>query len=364
MRLTWNMARSSLALIGVAIAGCMSDEAPAATAIPVIALDSPPLVSIGTEDGSPAELLAGAYSALLLRDSSIVIANNGTHEIRIFDHTGQHLRTVGRVGSGPGEFRSYLVAYFDDRGAVAVYDHGGQRVTTYDDDWQPRVSNFIRSESGGDAPGPTWLYGRYWIQGVVGARERDEVRRTLDLAGLNSFHAVLRDPAGCIWTTPEGPYGSSWTVRGPDGRPILGVALPEDAQLLQVAVDRVLLRHIDSLGLGRISVHSLETPQGCAATPPSEANADGRETLEGTREPPEGLTRALMYAQEVHYSKHARYADTAASLELPASARDIVLLRGDKQGYLAIAMVGEGFCGIGVGYPTPAFWVEGVPYCS
>jgi len=358
------MAGSSLALIGIALAGCMSDEAPAAAARPVIALDSPPLVSIGTEDGSPAELLAGAHSALLLKDSSIVIANSGTHEIRVFDPAGQHLRTVGRSGSGPGEFRSYLVAYFDERGAVAVYDHGGQRVTTYDEDWQPKVSTFMRSDTGEDSPGPTWLYGRYWIHGVVGAREQDEVRRALDLTGLNSFHGVLRGPRGCIWTTPEGPYGSSWTVRGPDGQPIYGVVLPEDAQLLQVTADRVLLRRVDDLGLARIAVHSLETPQACAATPPGEANTDGRETLEETREPPEGLTRALMYAQEVHYSKHARYADTAASLELPASARDIVLLRGDRQGYLAIAMVGEGFCGIGVGYPTPAFWVEGLPYCS
>ena len=96
MRLTWNMAGSSLTLIWMALAGCMSDEAPAATGRPVMALDSPPLVSIGAEDGSPAELLAGAHSALLLKDSSIVIANSGTHEIGIFDPTRQHLRTVGR----------------------------------------------------------------------------------------------------------------------------------------------------------------------------------------------------------------------------------------------------------------------------
>jgi len=364
MRLTWNMAGSSLALIGMGLAGCIADEPAAATARPVIALDSLPLVSIGTEDGSPAELLAGAHSALLLKDSSIVIANSGTHEIRIFDPTGQHLRTVGRSGSGPGEFRSYLVTYFDERCAVAVYDHGGQRVTTYDDDWQPKVSTFMRSETGGNSPGPTWLYGRYWIHGVVGARERDEVRRALDLAGLNSFHGVLRDPAGCIWTTPEGPYGSSWTVRGPDGQPIFGVALPEDAQLLQVTGDRVLLRRVDDLGVGRIAVHSLETPQGCAATPTSGANSGGREALQDKTEPSEDWTRDLMYAQEIHYSKHARYADAAASLELPASARNVVLLRGDKQGYLAVAIAGDHICGFGIGYPTPAFWVEGILYCS
>jgi hypothetical protein len=300
----------------------------------------------------------------LLKDSSIIIANSGTHDIRLFDATGQHLLTLGRGGSGPGEFRSYLVAYFDDTGAVVVYDHGGQRVTTYDDDWRPRLSTFSRSEASQDFPGPTWLYGQYWVNGVVGARERRQVRRTLDLAGLDSFQGVLRGPFACVWTAPEGPYGRSWTVRGHDGQPIFEVAFPENTQLLQVAVDRVLLRHVDSLGLARIAVHSLKTPPDCASMPTNEADTGERETLKEKGEPPGGFALNLMYFQEMHYSKHARYADAAASLELPASAGNIVMLRGDKQGYLALAIAGDYICGIGIGYPTPAFWVEGLPTCS
>jgi len=124
----------------------------------------------------------------------------------------------------------------------------------------------------------------------------------------------------------------------------------------------VLLRHVDSLGVERIAVHALDMPHACGAAPPSGATTGGGD--DETREPPEGLTRDLMFAQEVHYSKHARYADTPTSLEWPASARNILLLRGDKRGYLAVAFVGDYMCGIGIGYPTPAFWVEGMAYCS
>ena len=119
MRLTSPMMWSSLALLGGTL-GCTAEKQPGAADIPVVTLDSAPIMSIGVEDGDPSELLAGANSALHLSDGSVVIANTNAHDIRVFDSTGQHVLTTGRLGSGPGEFRSFLTVYLDATESVAV----------------------------------------------------------------------------------------------------------------------------------------------------------------------------------------------------------------------------------------------------
>jgi hypothetical protein len=43
--------------------------------------------------------------ALRLSDGRLVLADDATRELRFYDSLGQHLRTVGGQGSGPGEFR-------------------------------------------------------------------------------------------------------------------------------------------------------------------------------------------------------------------------------------------------------------------
>ncbi|WP_420448280.1 hypothetical protein [Candidatus Palauibacter sp.] len=46
----------------------------------------------------------------LLSDGSVAVADRGTASVRIFSPTGEYLRSMGREGAGPGEFRSpYLM---------------------------------------------------------------------------------------------------------------------------------------------------------------------------------------------------------------------------------------------------------------
>jgi hypothetical protein len=47
------------------------------------------------------------------------------------DSGGQFVRTVGRFGGGPGEFRWALAGDFDEKGQLRIYDTGNNRLTTY-----------------------------------------------------------------------------------------------------------------------------------------------------------------------------------------------------------------------------------------
>jgi hypothetical protein len=85
-------------------------------------------------DGPPEYLFDRPFSAARLSDATIVVANTGTFELRWYDAGGRHLRTVGRQGDGPGEFRSVdLVGTFADD-SLMVYDSRLRRATIYGPD--------------------------------------------------------------------------------------------------------------------------------------------------------------------------------------------------------------------------------------
>lgn len=101
---------AGVALLGLACAagacrpgadtGDAADTAPAAWA-----LADTPLLQVGG-GGTPGHELDRVFGGALLPNGGIVIGNSGTRELRFFDRHGTLLRTAGREGRGPGEFRA------------------------------------------------------------------------------------------------------------------------------------------------------------------------------------------------------------------------------------------------------------------
>lgn len=78
-------------------------------------------LSIGSEDGEEPYRLAGVSAAIQAADGTIIVANCGTSELRFFDTSGRHIRSVGRAGEGPGEFR-YLRRIFMAGDSIVAFD--------------------------------------------------------------------------------------------------------------------------------------------------------------------------------------------------------------------------------------------------
>jgi 6-bladed beta-propeller len=93
-----------------------------------------PRVSIGTLDGPKPTQLSRIYGAIRLSDGSIVVGNSESQEMRFFDVRGTYVRSVGRKGSGPGEFSEYSSLVFHPVGRDQLYvpDGGNQRVNVFD----------------------------------------------------------------------------------------------------------------------------------------------------------------------------------------------------------------------------------------
>jgi hypothetical protein len=69
-------------------------------------VDAARIVVIGTLDGPAESQLHRVVGARRLSDGRIVIAENGTPSLRVFDDSGAFVRVIGRRGTGPGEYAS------------------------------------------------------------------------------------------------------------------------------------------------------------------------------------------------------------------------------------------------------------------
>ena len=69
-------------------------------------LSDEPTVVIGGADEREGYLLHGVVGATRLADGRVVVANEGTLQLRYYDTEGEHLYDAGGPGEGPGEFKS------------------------------------------------------------------------------------------------------------------------------------------------------------------------------------------------------------------------------------------------------------------
>ncbi len=68
-------------------------------------LGDAPILSIGAVEGDEPHLFYQIRHAARLSDGSIAVVDGSSREVRIFSATGEHLRSMGGAGDGPGEFR-------------------------------------------------------------------------------------------------------------------------------------------------------------------------------------------------------------------------------------------------------------------
>ena len=64
-----------------------------------------PTLSLGAAEGDGPDILFRVLHAARLSDGSVAVLDGSSGEIRVFGETGEHLRSMGRRGEGPGEFR-------------------------------------------------------------------------------------------------------------------------------------------------------------------------------------------------------------------------------------------------------------------
>jgi len=113
--------------------GCASSEHDSLAATRrAFVVDSVPTVDIGNEADGPHAIFSGPVFPALLSDGGIVVANGDSQELRFFSASGEWIRSVGRAGSGPGEFTSLGWLQVGTADSIRTYDWGQLRVQAID----------------------------------------------------------------------------------------------------------------------------------------------------------------------------------------------------------------------------------------
>jgi len=96
-------------------------------------VDSAPSCEIGGPDSSDGYNLFRVTNVSRLSNGHLVVVNSGTLQILVFDGSGRYLRSMGRRGSGPGEFNVLSLAQVMRGDSIAAYDARLARVTVFDE---------------------------------------------------------------------------------------------------------------------------------------------------------------------------------------------------------------------------------------
>jgi hypothetical protein len=91
-----------------------------------------PMLEIGSADGADPYLFHNAMGVLKLSDGRIAVADMGSSQVRFYDSKGKHLKTIGRAGDGPGEFRQIAGLRRMNGDSILVIEFERASVTTAD----------------------------------------------------------------------------------------------------------------------------------------------------------------------------------------------------------------------------------------
>lgn len=157
--------------------------------LPEWRVSAEPAVSIG---GSPdaADDLNEVVGGYLAPDGAIVYADGAAHEIRLHGSDGTHIRSLGRRGSGPGEF-SNITSIWQRGDSTAVYDMSAKRLSVLAHDGSPPRIAVLRHTG--------FLT---WVQGSADGRL---ITRRLDLDALSGVGAAtVRVPEHVMVLSADG----------------------------------------------------------------------------------------------------------------------------------------------------------------
>jgi hypothetical protein len=187
---------------------------------------------LGTIDGAEPTVFASIAAVQAADNGRIYVLDRQANELRIFSADGEHVRTVGRSGGGPGEYVSANGLLWIASDTLVVIDQQGNRYSILTGDGEyvrsvPRSLGFFSwSFRGGQRPGKLYELayvgqGKVMSRALIGTSLIDDAaadRSALvaDAEGASTAHDVRMDTAHLPEFT-EGPMYAAFRVENERG---------------------------------------------------------------------------------------------------------------------------------------------------
>jgi hypothetical protein len=123
--------------LAIALTSCRADNAASGRGDPRLRDPQVARLALAPADslvlGSPAD---GVFSVtdFEIHDGNVYIVDEMAKTVHVFNASGERIRTLGREGSGPGEFRMPASVAFSDEGVLVMDPSHGKRVSLFGHD--------------------------------------------------------------------------------------------------------------------------------------------------------------------------------------------------------------------------------------
>jgi hypothetical protein len=333
-------------------------------------VDPRPIVRVGTADGDTLSELVGITGVVALPGGVTAVSLGRNRRVMLFAATGRMATAVGRRGGGPGEFSGAVAAARWGADSIIVWDGQANRWSvftaagTYTRQLSEAEGNANRRRAVDVAPGMlVWAHdARQGVPTWVGPLA-DSLRRGRLTGDLPTQARV--DAQGLLWV--RGTTDTTrWSVFAPSGALAATVAVPAGGDVVDVALDRVLVRTTDADGFEFVQSHRL-TRTASAATLARTAPLPPRLVTTAVGDTLRVWTRNLVMSQEMGYADRVRYTTDPKQIRFePPPGYRVHLSQADHRGWSGVIVhTGSGrFCAIGVGYEMTIGWGEGSPICT
>lgn len=203
-----------------------------------------------------------------LASGRFVVATRKPLAVRVFAPDGSELRPLGRIGEGPGEFRSE-VDLGEARGdTVAVVSHGTRRWMWYTSDGT-LVQEFAVDSAHPMPGGLTMWSGHYTRHMMAGSRgcPSAAVLETNRPRTVFTFVEALTDGAGRTWRRDVSDP-TRWHVHDVGGTEVASVRFPVSFVIHQFSGDLVVGLHTDTDDADHVMMFRVPMPAARGAVPP------------------------------------------------------------------------------------------------
>ncbi len=191
--------------------------------------------SIGVDAG-PEEYMLGNVPDAFATDELIYVVDSQVPQVRVYDHSGVHVRDIGSRGEGPGQYTRPGAITVDAAGRIYVYDTFRVRIHAFAKDGDPLgvwpaelgvremtatgrgtvwVPHYVRDPETG---GQNYVVGEFGPDGLIGDARLPDI----DFDPVETTITTRRGGVGQVWVpfTPR----SAQTVVGPSGTIIAGAS--------------------------------------------------------------------------------------------------------------------------------------------
>jgi len=173
-----------------------------------VEIEMRPALSVGVMEGDATQEFFDVVTPFSVKGQGLVVPEAGANVVRVFDESGELIRTLGGPGEGPGEFTG-LQAAWPHADTIEAYDINLRRITRFFPDGSNQVIRLMDAPGSAEAVIPGRLDDGWAVMGIESAGTGRRDGMVVHWFGADGAYRgeIARTEGMARFSSPGGPSG-------------------------------------------------------------------------------------------------------------------------------------------------------------